>query len=370
MADIHPGLTQNVYSLGFGARSHPPPALNFGFGMANPSFNPLIVPSLSPMRSNKRRLEGDSSDDGMDTRSPTPEPMRRLPPKRLKGDTSLHTSEDQNNRDNKPTKSTDTRTISETDDIDVGFMLALLPPQSLMPLITSLIKGNPSLKQTILSSMPRPSLDSALQALSQSSAKLKNAYPYTTPTFSFGQTNTNSHPLARNTASLTNSSSLASSSGMRESYIQSRVAPHLAEFTTNALSLLSFFTITSPSKGFQESKVHPSETFTYLAAVTREILSLPLICQAALRQTLIPRLMNEWKRWVRWVDDYVNNQGGMFGLAMLKGWESQLDEFAHISNPASLGLGELRQVRDEWVTCLGCLVGRVSTSNSMEDDNL
>jgi hypothetical protein len=238
-----------------------------------------------------------------------------------------------------------------------------------MPLITSLIKENPSLKQNILSLMPRPSLESALQALSQSAAKLKNAYPYTTPTFGFGQTNAFSHSVVRNNLSRVTLDSLNSnSSGMRESYIQSRIAPHLAEFTTNVQSVLPFFSLLSSRKDSQDLKAHPSETFTYLAAVMREILSLPPICQAALRQTLIPRLIDEWKGWLRRVDDYVNNQAGMFGLAMLKTWESELDEFASIPNMTSLGLGELRQIRDDWVGSLGCLVGRAPPSNRMDDE--
>lgn len=124
------------------------------------------------------------------------------------------------------------------------------------------------------------------------------------------------------------------------------------------------------NKTSQGLKAHPSEAFTYLAAVTREILSLPPICQTALSQTLSPRLIEEWNAWLSNVDDYVNNQAGMFGLVMLKSWESELDEFALISDSMSAlsGLGALRQIQVAWIARLGRLVGRVLQCNTMDDE--
>jgi hypothetical protein len=279
---------------------------------------------------------------------------------------------------------------TSNDDIDVGFMLgtvtvpqfagllrflpALLPPQALMPMISSILKQNPSLKPTILSLMPRPSLDSALQALSASAAKLKNAHPYAHPptVSSLGFDSSNSQfPFERRSD---NGISMYAPghhhSGMRDSYVQSRIAPYLAEFTTNVQSVLPFFSLlplSSPSPSSSaELKVHPSETFTYLAAVTREIIALPHISQAALRATLIPRIMSEWKGWLHRVDQYINQEAGMFGLTTLKTWEQGLDDFANLSSDSSLGLEYLRQIRDDWVERLGCLVGRMPMRLSMD----
>jgi len=68
------------------------------------------------------------------------------------------------------------------------------------------------------------------------------------------------------------------------------------------------------------------------------------------------------------VDDHVNNQAGMFGLATLKSWETELDEFANFPNIEMLGLGELLQIRDTWITRLGFLVGRSQCHNRMDDE--
>lgn len=365
MADIHPAVLQNVHSLGFGVRSQPPAALNFGFGMSNTHFTPSSLASLTPTRSNKRRLENDGSDDGMDTRSPTPEAGRRLPIKRLRGAPPGHVESD--GRGSKATKTNATSTDPETDDIDIGFMLALLPPQSLVPLISSLLKDNPSLKSNVLSHMPRPSLESALQALSQSSSKLKNALPYSSSGFAFGSSS-GSTGVPR----IGLFSAPMETPSMRDSYVQSRIAPHLTEFTTNVQSVLPFFSLLplsfSSRNMSQDLKVHPSETFTYLSAVTRELLSLPPICHTTLRSTLTPRLLNEWKAWLNRVDDHVNNQAGMFGLGTLKIWESELDEFASNTIAAGLGLGDLKQIRDTWIVRLGFLVGRMQPHNRMDDE--
>lgn len=134
------------------------------------------------------------------------------------------------------------------------------------------------------------------------------------------------------------------------------------EFTTSVQSLLPFFSLLPsaalPRKGSLGTKPHASETFAYLSAVSREILSLPVICQEALRLTLVPRMVEEWKGWLKWVDVYINNESGMYGLGMLKDWEGELDEFAGIPMAASLGLG-MREIRDGWVHAVGRLVGRV-----------
>jgi len=367
MADIHPAVSQSVHSLSFGVRPQPPPALNFGFGMTNSYFAPSTSASLTPTRVAKRRHEGETSDDGMDTGSPSPEGGRRLPVKRLRGAPSGTSEID--GRVSRAAKTNGAGADPETDDIDMGFMLALLPPQSLVPLITSLLKEHPSLKSTLLSSMPRPSIESALHALSQSSSKLKNALPYSSPGFAF-TSSAETNPSPRH-SSFSSMAPATHTHSMRDSYIQSRIGPHLTEFTTNVQSVLPFFSLLPlppPSRNIsQELKAHPSETFTYLSAVTRELLTLPPICHPALRTTLTPRLLNEWKAWLNRVDDHVNNQAGMFGLGTLRVWETELDEFASIPNAEGLGLGDLRQIRDTWIAQLGFLLGRMQPHNRMDD---
>lgn len=55
--------------------------------------------------------------------------------------------------------------------------LALLPSTSLLPILTSLIQQNPSLKPNVLALIPSPSLPTALEALRLAEQNVMNAVP-------------------------------------------------------------------------------------------------------------------------------------------------------------------------------------------------
>ncbi|KAJ6621653.1 hypothetical protein B0H10DRAFT_2016910 [Mycena sp. CBHHK59/15] len=207
---------------------------------------------------------------------------------------------------------------------------ASLPSQSLLPLLTSLLSAHPSLKSAILPLIPRPTLDTALQALSASARKLRDAYPYSThPTtsqsvpssgFGFG----NSRPAFNSSTRVS-----PNNGGMRESYILSRLRPHITEFVSACMSYMPYFSyIAVPSQSasvapttqshstalqsMHKDKFHPSETYSFLAALTEHLFSQPQLTQSSLAPLLLPRLSEEWKAWVDRVDLTVNQQGGMF----------------------------------------------------------
>jgi Cut8, nuclear proteasome tether protein len=262
--------------------------------------------------------------------------------------------------------------------------VATLPPQSLLPILTSLISAQPSLKHAVLELIPRPTVDTAVQAIAQSAKKLRDAYPYSNSSsfasssitsFGFGSTSTShrssgfgygrsgSHQLL---FGHTNANS-SQHGGMREEYIVSRLRPHISDFVSACFSYLPYFSYVSPQRLASASqKSHPSETFNFLSALTSHILSQPPLTQASLVPSVLPRLQEEWKAWVRELDDIVNRQAGMFGIETVKGWEKELDEFAHAKGH---GLEVLREVRDTWVSKVGWLVGR-RIEYSMEEEEL
>ncbi|OCH94756.1 hypothetical protein OBBRIDRAFT_769158 [Obba rivulosa] len=377
---------------------HSPSPLGFGFGLssnsvmsgwgaASPSSPWNLAPhnnALQP-RNGKRRHEPDDDvenrhggDDAMD-RSPTPERPKRAAPKRART-TPAVVSLDKGAKDGKDDKSSPPE---GEDDVDVGVLLASLPPQSLLPLLNSLLSTQPSLKSTILSLIPRPTLDTALQALADSAQKLRNAYPYSNTSFSqpsassafgFGA----SRPIPGTSfGSPSQAIGNPNTGGMREEYILSRLRPHILDFVSACFSYLPYFSyVTTPIPTFpaaksrsqshaqshasaiqsqHKDKSHPSETYLFLAALTSHVLSQPPLAQSSLVPLVLPRLTEEWRAWINRVDEVVNRQGGMFGQETVRTWERGLDEFAQAKGH---GLDVMRQIRDEWVGKVGWLVGR------------
>ncbi|KAI9060566.1 hypothetical protein FKP32DRAFT_1668058 [Trametes sanguinea] len=403
MANVvtHPHL-----QVGFHPRpvGHSPTPIGFGFGLSSsPSVQAWPSPSHSqsfhwatpqqiqqaPMRVAKRRHEPDEGDrDESMERSPTPERAKRAIPKRARTTPTLVTigKDQQASKDNKQTQ-------NDESDVDVGFLLASLPPQSLLPLLTSLLTAQPSLKPTVLSLIPRPTLDAALDSLARSAQKLKDAYPYSNSIFSppgpswnsagsFGASRTGTSSFATGFgfgsrpggSSTFGASTAPPGGGMRDEYILSRIRPHIQEFVSASLSYLPYFSnvaasdtnaATSRSQAAQshatalrlqhKDKLHPTETYLFLAALTSHILSQPPLAQNALAPMLAPRLAEEWKAWVDCVDATVNVQGGMFGRETVQTWERGLDEFAQAKGNE---MEMMKEIRDRWVAKVGWLVGR------------
>ncbi len=271
---------------------------------------------------------------------------------------------------------------------------ATLPPQSLLPLLASLLSAQPSLKPTILSLIPRPTLDAALQGLANSAQKLKDAYPYSNSPFSqptpssfggpggFGSSRSpaasfsagfgfGARPLGG--TGFGSAPSSAPNCGMRDEYIVSRLRPHIQDFVSACFSYLPYFSIAASSEPLSSSrsqaaqshasalrqqhkdKLHPTETYLFLAALTSHILAQPPLTQASLGPMLASRLALEWKAWIDRVDETVNREGGMFGRETVQTWARGLDEFAQAKDN---GMEVMKDIRDRWVSKVGWLVGR------------
>ncbi|KAL6310132.1 hypothetical protein BKA93DRAFT_814438 [Sparassis latifolia] len=403
MANVvtHPYLQVDFHR---GLVNHSPSPLGFGFGLStnmpgwsttpiSASPSPWTFPAIQSIqpRTAKRRHEPEEEsenkhlDDAMD-RSPTPERPKRAAPKRARTTAAAATTgrEDKLSKENKPPSATD------EDDVDVGVLLASLPSDSLLPLLTSLLSSQPSLKSTVLSLIPRPTIDTAVQALANSAKKLRDAYPYSstpfsTPSTSYGFSSgafaNSRHPHASSTgfgfgrgppAPVFSPHAGHHSGGMRDEYILSRLRPHITEFVSACLAYLPYFSYVAVQVPFLSSsnphhthasalqsqhrdKSHPSETFLYLSTVTSQFLSQPPLTQSALVPLIFPRLTEEWKAWVDRVDQVVNREGGMFGEETVRSWERALDEFAEAKGN---GIESMRDIRDQWVQKVGWLVGR------------
>ncbi|KAJ7630859.1 hypothetical protein FB45DRAFT_916761 [Roridomyces roridus] len=318
------------------------PQLNFGFGgsiVAAPAwqssvnaFHHQISPfnQPSPVRAQKRRHQDDEEtvtrDQSMD-RSPTPERPKRAAPKRARvlqpTDPSRETKE---NKDPSGTGDSD-------NDIDVGVLLASLPTQSLLPLLTALLSAQPSLKSAILPLIPRPTLDTALQALSQSARKLREAYPYSSSApsvspagFGFGSSRPTFGGFGRP------SPPPQPQSGMRDFFVAA------------CMSYMPYFSYVTPPSQHSTVQPNPAETYLFLAALTEHWLSQPPLTAA------------EWKAWVEKLDILLNHQGGMFAGETVSSWERGLDAFAGARGFEGAEL--MRSVRDLWLSKVGWLVSR------------
>ncbi|KAI0274727.1 hypothetical protein BC834DRAFT_849311 [Gloeopeniophorella convolvens] len=392
-----------------------PSQIGLGFGLsmssslvgwppahANPVQPLSSTTNQPPSRNLKRRFEQDDEQPSSSARhspgprdvamerSPTPERPKRAAPKRARNN-STFTQEHKEGSTLRESHGSD----EENQDVDVGVLLASLPTQSLLPLLNSLIQSQPKLKPVILSLLPRPSLDTALQALTQSAKRLRDAYPYSNHApfqasitsslgFGFGATPvgkpTGYQPSSLGFGSHVPQQSLGISSftppdttgGMREEYIVSRLRPHVNDFVASFQSYLPYFSQRNhaASSGSSRSpqpprrdRCPPTETFLFLQSLTSHVLAQPSLTQTTLVPLLLPRLLEEWKAWVEHVDDVVNRRAGMFGEETVRGWERVLDEFAEVKEH---GLDGLREVRDRWIAKVGWLVGRVGQT-MMED---
>ncbi|KAF9787303.1 hypothetical protein BJ322DRAFT_1002767 [Thelephora terrestris] len=337
---------------------------------------PSVNHQLPATRVQKRRLEQEDEDaeprlDIVMERTPTPERPKRAPPKRAR-------RADPSGSDGSQSTQVVKGGGSSENEVDIGVLLATLPPQSLLPILTALIESQPSLKPTVLSLIPRPSVESAVQALAQSAKKLRDAYPYSntssfsaTPSASFGfgtLLNPRSSTFGAMPSSAgfgrasqfgtTSSSTSHGSNGMRDEYIVSRLRPHISDYVSACFSYLPYFSYvpsSNPHHQQSQAKSHPSETFVILSAVTSQILSQPPLTQDSLIPFILPRLQQEWNAWVERLDEVVNRQAGMFGGETVNSWERTLDELAEAKGN---GLEIFRQIRDTWVAKVGWLVGR------------
>jgi len=199
--------------------------------------------------------------------------------------------------------------------------LASLPPQSLLPILTGLLKMQPSLKSIILPLIPRPAIEDVLEALKQSIKKLHDAIPFSnSPSYSTHYTFGTPQPV------------------MRDDYILGRLRPHILDFVSLCLSYFPYFsykypTSTSPTKyntvqsslNLQKEKFQPAETFAFLSNVTKLIIDQPVLVLSELEPLILPRLSEEWKLWIENLDRHANREGNIVAPSISRMWEVETE---------------------------------------------
>ncbi|KAJ1310233.1 hypothetical protein OPQ81_006975 [Rhizoctonia solani] len=336
-----------------------------------------VAASSTPRSNGKRRYDdsGDGEsrqDSNMSTRSPSPDRQRRIITKRIRATEAESKT--------KVAESQDTQA-----NVDVGVLLASLPSESLLPLLTSLINSQPNLKPLVLSLIPQPSVQTAVQALDTSAKALRDAYPYsqasqptTSTSFGFGSFAAAASMHAPPSTSFGFRTNSHQSGSMREDYVRSRIRPSVVEFTSTATSYLSYFSLLpspqSQSPKFSRSTLHDS--FAYLCALTVHIMHAPPLARTLLLESsiLFPRLIQEWNAWIDCLDLEVNQNGGMFSAEAVREWERSLDELTK-EGPSVGQIGNMQPVRDKWIEKVGWMVGRsvpkdIGSNMSEEDEEL
>lgn len=365
-------------------QAHSAPPHNPFANLAQPSSHARAV-AASPARPNAKRRHDDSGDNenredsNMNTRSPSPDRPRRVVTKRLR---ATDTERDAN------TKAAEAQDSQAN--VDVGVLLASLPSESLLPLLTSLITSQPSLKPLVLSLIPHPSVETAIRALNASAKALKDAYPYAqsssssaSTSFGFGSsfgTTASMHAPASTSFGFRPVTSSHATGGMREDYIRSRIRPAVTEFISTATSYLSYFSLLpspqTPSPQPTRSTLHDS--FAYLCALTAHIMRSPPLARVLLLENtvLFPKVSQEWNAWIDRLDIEVNQNGGMFSGEAVKEWERSLDELVK-EGPVPGQAGNMQPIRDKWIEKVGWMVGRtvpkdfgISNMADEEDEEL
>jgi len=340
--DFHPRPVSHApspFGFGFGLNSGASSSMSSpGWGSATPghtnhaAFHQLassVSQLASTSKSQKRRLDPEDEhengrlsvprDENMD-RSPTPERPKRTAPKRARLTSTPNVS---SKGDNIPK---DSKGAEEEDNVDIGVLLAGLPPQSLLPILSGLLKMQPSLKSIILPLIPRPSLQEAIETLKQATKKLQEAYPFS---------NTSAF-------STHHSFGVPQQPAMRNDYILSRIRPHVTEFVSTCSSYFPYFSYkpsipSSSSKhnlhlnsspathSLQKEKFHPAESFAFLSAVTKIIIDQPSLVISELEPLILPRLSEEWRTWVENLDRHAHGEGNMVAPSLARSWELEIE---------------------------------------------
>ena len=194
----------------------------------------------------------------------------------------------------------------------------------------NVLNQEPSIKSLVLSKIPQPTLQTYLKCLNDSTVKLINSIP-------LGQSRTD-YTLSRLKIPLTDWSKI--------------ISTYLPYFTTD--------------------KSHPIDTFMAIQPTTLQLIKiidrLPNLNNETVPKSLLlvwKKLENEWSKWLKDVDDFVNSKGGMFGSSVVESWAKGLDEICQFINVVpqeqSFCLDcqiQLINLRQNWEIRLGWLIGR------------
>ncbi|KAK8866044.1 hypothetical protein IAR55_001195 [Kwoniella newhampshirensis] len=260
---------------------------------------------------------------------------------------------------------------SSNEVVDVGILLATLPPSAHLPILLQILRNNPSLSASILHQIPRPDLRSCINELESSFDRIRKLAGPLQP--AFGR-----QPV------------------MSISRRWDRVRGEADAFCRTASTFIRFITTRAPGA----STVDSQTLFSLLHPVTSHLLSILALIPhssqpASGSQSSAPidtvldlakLLLSTWNSWLLDLSSEVNEQGGMYPYSVVVQWANVIEQFASgdsviVSEPpvvahwstSSTPLQNLRQdiqplessfrlafvpIREQFVTRVGWLIGR------------
>ncbi|TIB12078.1 hypothetical protein E3P92_01643 [Wallemia ichthyophaga] len=212
----------------------------------------------------------------------------------------------------------------ESEEGDVGVLLASLPRESLLNVMNNVINQEPSIKHLIMNKIPQPTISTYLNALNDSTCNIIQSIPigHSRPTYTL-------RPISNWTKV---------------------ISTYLPFFTSNGVHVTDKFIAIQPT------------TVEFIKVISR----LPTLTNDEIPQSLSglwDKLRKIWSDWFEVVDAMVNREGGMFSSSVVNNWAKGLDEICKSGPDKPLGFNHSCQVdlinlRQNWETRLGWLIAR------------
>ncbi|KAK4684118.1 hypothetical protein P7C73_g6084, partial [Tremellales sp. Uapishka_1] len=355
-------------TLGFGGPSVLAPGGGFGFGFG--SSTPLKKGFTSPRPFNTASPSSSKYTPSRPSPSALKRPRRSLSPspptasssavslgKRKEKDDALAVEgqQMQPEPERKPVRKLVKRSKKEEEKsavgpegVDVGVLLATLPPSSHLDILLHLLESNPSLSATVLARLPQPDLNQCLQELEKSMDKIKRAGGLGGPNLDF--------------------------SGLAGKRIWERSHVEVASFCKISSTYVHFFS--APPNSTQQP-TDPTILFPLLHTLTVYVYSLLLLIptEPTHPSTATPLLdlanlvLTTWTHWISALSTEVNQRGGMYPHPMVNSWSEGMDRLANgeisiwqttaTESPLVFSFrSAFIPIRDRFVNELGWLIGR------------
>ncbi|WWC66505.1 uncharacterized protein I206_100407 [Kwoniella pini CBS 10737] len=331
----HPLTQQPPSSLPFSFAARPSP-LSFGFGLptspsgfSSPVRTPGAVtwssPSQSPTRAPLSRFRSDTTSSLKRTRrSRSPSSSPPLTPSSpassssharnavYKVDLSSLALQDGPARSVKKTRleiGDDRQVGPSADEVDVGILLATLPPSAYLPILLQLLQTHPSLSDTVLTQIPQPDVKNCIKEIQSGYEAVQRAAGG-----SFG---------------------IRGGSRLSEARRWDRVRSDVELFCRTASTYIRYFTSNN------KSPIATEAIFTFLQPLT---VSLSMLLQlvpanAEARNPVLELaklVLSAWTMWLDSLSNEVNQRGGMYPHSIVANWADTLDRMTRrIEEPTS-----------------------------------
>ncbi|WVQ82655.1 hypothetical protein IAT38_004787 [Cryptococcus sp. DSM 104549] len=210
-------------------------------------------------------------------------------------------------------------------EVDIGIMLATLPPSAHLPILLQLLRANPSLSSSVLAQIPQPDLRSCNAELDRIAAQISKAAGPVFPSMGFP-------------------------GGLADARRWERVRGDVDLFCRTATTYIRY--ITSPT---QKSVITDlSSLFSFLQPLTQHLLLILALIPSSSPSTpsqgtpasptpattsvldLAKLILSTWTEWVTSLSTDVNQKGGMHPHSIVSHWAETLDQLAAPAPPPAV----------------------------------